>query len=195
VKPTSLSGHLGAVTPPITLTTGGQQICRAFAANNHCKFHDPPKGRFCKHSHGPAADKQTALDKATYKPRQRTKPAAAAATAANAAAAAAKQQPPSDNCYRCGSKLHGIDDCTEEVRGNVAAIATAPTPPDFQTMNTLMSFARQLQSQQPAPSNPGPPPPTINGMFADPLGVGPSTADQISIMDNELAKLFGGISN
>jgi hypothetical protein len=188
VKHVPLSGNLGTVTPPITtLTASGQQICRAFAANNHCKFHDPSKGRFCKHSHGPAADKQTAIDKALYKPRHRVKPAAAATAAAAAA------PPPSDSCYRCGSKLHGIDDCTEEVRGNVAAIAatgdSAPAP-DLQTMSTLMSFARQLQAAKVPP-----PTTTINGMFADPLGVGPSTAAQISTMDNELAKLFGSISN
>jgi hypothetical protein len=86
------------------------EICKAFQRDRRCKFEDHRLGG-CRHSHGMENDKIRLAARA-IKIRPTRKPQA---------------QP---SCYRCGSKLHSIDNCSEpdaKVRLDAATPSTSPT--------------------------------------------------------------------
>ena len=202
LRPRHLAAH-AATTPAPTTTpptprapAGGKEICRNFARDGKCKFQVPAIGRFCKHSHGPANDKATAEARAAYN-KKHGLPKGKAGTAA----ATKVKAPPSattDSCYRCGSKLHGIDDCVE-VRGNMAS---ATNTFDATQVAQILSYANGLQ--QPAGTDDDD---DTNANLAgnpasiassDPLGIGVHNCDPpvtsidftVNAMDRELARLF-----
>ena len=116
--------------------------------------------------------------------------------------------PPSattDSCYRCGSKLHGIDDCVE-VRGNMAsATNSAQNTFDAAQVAQILSYANGLHKpagtddDDDANANLAGNPATIAN--SDPLGIGAHIGDSdppvtsidyftVNAMDRELARLF-----
>jgi hypothetical protein len=189
-KPSHLSGHIADPTPAPAPATGTTvELCRAFQ-NGKCRFDRPEHGRWCRHSHGAALDKQRAIDKKAYKAKPRTggKPADAAKPAASAG-----KKPFNvavDGCYRCGSKNHGIDDCTEDkVRGLAAAVPPAGLTTDGPSLGvTQMADAIALALQQRAANSlpSAADQAGVSGLSADPLGVGPTN----TLLDFHLAKIF-----
>jgi hypothetical protein len=173
----TLSGFVGTSTQSAT-PTAGKELCRKYASEGYCKFDDPSKGRWCRHSHGADEDvKRMAAKKAFVRP-----PAPPQGTQRGAKPKPGKgnQQSPPDGCYRCGSKNHGIDDCTEEVKASVAVTPTPlPVPPAAFNVNEVAAAIAQALQHQGAQAT---------GMVADPLGVGPNNI--YGAMDHELAKLF-----
>ena len=183
-KPLQLAAYAGG-PPPATPThvqppTSGKELCRKFQLSGECRYDRPSMGRWCKHSHGKDNDIKRMAAKRAYKPP-------APSPAATPAAAKHKTAQPASGCFRCGSKLHGIDNCTEEVKANVAD--TLPnTPLPGLTLDTMATaFAMAMGKQRDAAAD------QVAGMTADPLGVGPNNvADTlgVSALDHELAKLF-----
>jgi hypothetical protein len=189
---TTLAGHVAdphpAGTPP-----AATEMCRAFQ-DGKCRFDKPEYGRWCKHSHGAALDRQRALDKKAYKAKAKprvapdaTKAAAAAAAATTAKATAAKKasKPATDACFVCGSKNHGIDDCTEDrsdkVRGLLGEVPPAPPPAiDMALMADAIALALHRRAESSVEQE------GATGLAADPLGIGSANA----LMDLQLAKLF-----
>ena len=194
--PHPLAGHAAAARPadpppPPTSTKGGagaaKEACRAFARDGNCKFHVPSEGRFCRHSHGDVADKQTALEKATFKAK-----GGAPAKGGKGKSHGRPAKAP-DGCYRCASKLHSIDQCTEGPTAHLGAIATPPSLPatnvDAATWSTLRAFATRLEERDKAALEAED---TTNGQAAAfTANIGPPNAyDDIRLIDNELASLF-----
>jgi hypothetical protein len=195
--PHPLTGHAAVARPPDPPSTTprgagtGKEACRAFARDGNCKFHVPAEGRFCRHSHGDVADRQTALDKATFKAKGGT---AAKGTKAKQQHAGRPAKAP-DGCYRCASKLHSIDQCTEGPSAHLGTVATPPNipatnPEDVAAWSTLRAFATRLDDRDKAAAAlvAGD---TINGQAAFTANIGPPSAyDDIRFLDDELAGLF-----
>jgi hypothetical protein len=189
--PTLYGLGAAAPAPPAAAPTNLKvEPCRNFATTGICKFHKPSFGRFCRHSHGAAADKQTALDRATYKAKGRPpRPPPVPPPPP-------PKQAVQGHCYRCGSALHGIDDCTEDVTGAAATtLGPATNAQDIARWETLRSFAdklalraKQNQVSDVIPSNP----PALPAAFAAAPAIGPPNAyNDMQLLDDELARLFG----
>ena len=134
-------------------------------------YDQPSRGKWCKHSHGVANDIKRMAARKIYTDKVAAKPRGKPAT---------PKAP--DGCYRCASKNHGIDDCTEEVRAAVADPQQTPLPeasptPTIAAMATAIALALQRGTKT-----------SPTGMAANPLGVGPTNA--YSDIDHELAKIF-----
>ena len=156
---------------PVLTPTRGMELCRAFQRAGKCMYDQPGRGKWCKHSHGVANDikrmaaKKIYTDKAAAKPKGKPTPSKAPT-----------------GCYRCASKNHGIDDCTEEVRAAVADPQQTPLPaakptPTIDAMATAIALAIQRGTAA-----------SPTGLIADPLGVGPNNT--YGTIDHELAKIF-----
>jgi hypothetical protein len=201
--PNPLTGHAAVAQPappPATPSKGGagggREPCRAFARDGNCKFHVPAEGRFCRHSHGEAADRQTALDRATFKSTGGKPP-----TKATGGKGKPGSRPPKapDGCYRCASKLHSIDNCTEGPSAHLGAVATPPNlsatnPTDAATWSTLRAFATRLDERDKAAAALEAAA-SINGQAAfvtEPKIGPPSAYDEIRFLDDELANIFKG---
>lgn len=190
----SVSGHVAATTntsDSSKTTSGGLEICRNFKNYGKCRFERPNFGRWCNKSHGtPAVDKQRAADRAAYKANNPTLPNQKHQSTSNPGPKQKPTPPPAtDACYRCGSKNHGIDDCTEDVRGHIAAVPPGGAAPGIYNA-------------------PPPPPPPHSGSFDDIANavadvlqkrqlddkvtglVGAPASSPSHDLDHELAKLF-----
>jgi hypothetical protein len=169
----SLTGFATTVQQPAPRPPppGGQELCRNFARDGKCRYDQPDSGHWCKHSHGAAEDvKRMAAQKA-----HRASGRAQSAPPRKPKPGKGGQQQGPDGCYRCGSKNHGIDACTEEVKANVAVPSAAP----FNVSEVATAIALAMQQQQ-ATTN------QAVGMVADPLGIGPSNAFGTGSLDHEL---------
>ena len=169
-----------------------KEACRAFARDGNCKFHVPAEGRFCRHSHGTAADKQNAQDKATFKAKNPGKGGGDRGGGGRKGKHGRTPKGP-DSGYSCGSKLHFIDQCTAGPSGHLGIAATPPSvpatnPADQETWKTLRAFADRLSqrdNEMTAATD------ALHGQTAEILGP-PSAYDDIRLMDDELASLFRG---
>ena len=181
----STSTPAASVATPVARPPAGSslQLCRNFERDGRCRYDHPASGKWCIHSHGPTEDlKRIAAQKAF---KAGGKPVARGRTPKPAKVT---QQQTSDGCYRCGSKNHGIDDCTEEVKGNVAVPAANSSSSSLNVTDMAAAIALAMQQQQASAGD-------AMGMVADPLGVGPSNVFNTSLMDHELGKLFGSKKN
>jgi hypothetical protein len=177
----SLSGYVGAPSQAASTPQGVKELCRNFARDGRCKFDRPSAGQWCRHSHGADEDVKRMAAKKAFKPAT-TNPAKQVPANTKVKAGKGGAQAAPDGCYRCGSKNHGIDDCTEEVKASVAVTSTTPTDqaPAFNVAEVATAIALALQQQHGDGK--------AIGMVADPLGVGPSNV--YGELDHELAKLF-----
>jgi hypothetical protein len=109
-KPTANHTKTGRPTAEPSGDPNFPEICKTFQRDGRCKFEDHrPAG--CRHSHGTENDKIRLAVRA-IKLQPTKKPQA---------------QP---SCYRCGSKHHSIDNCSEpdaKVRLDAATPSTSPT--------------------------------------------------------------------
>jgi len=152
----------------------------------------PAEGRFCRHSHGAAADKQTAQDKATFKAKNPGKGGGGDRGGGGSKGKHGRTPKGPDGCYNCGSKLHCIDQCTAGPSAHLGIAATQPSVPatnsaDQETWKTLRAFADRLTQRDKEMATAD----TLQGQTAEILGA-PSAYDDIRLMDDELASLFRG---
>jgi hypothetical protein len=155
-------------------------LCRIFKDTGRCRYENPAKGSWCKHSHG-------VLDAARMKAKAAwaSKPSSGD-TAPAARGKGRKGTLPSGACYRCGSKNHGVHACTEPLQAQTADLPHAAAAAGVGTASTeeLLSRIDRLESSA-RPATPSP----FAGM-ADPLGVGPRNTTGLSAIDEELGALF-----
>jgi hypothetical protein len=159
-----------------------KDVCRSFKETGKCRFENPSKGFWCRHSHGVLDDARMKA-KAAWVP----KPASGGSSAPATKGRNRTPRPPSnDGCYRCGSKNHGVHACTEPLQAQTAQLpaAAAPVPTDTASTEDLASRIAWLELQaRPPTSSP------FAGM-ADPLGVGARNTIGLSAVDEELDSLF-----
>jgi hypothetical protein len=146
----------------------------------------PAEGRFCRHSHGAAADKQTALDKATYKSKNPAK-----GNGGSKGKQHGRTPKGPDGCYNCGSKLHCIDQCTAGHSGHLGVAAPpsvgATNSLDQETLKTLRAFADKLDQRDKEMAA------ATDALQGQAAQIAPPNAyDEIRLMDDELANLFKG---
>jgi hypothetical protein len=194
LKSPQLSAHIAGAPPPQppnapanqrtpSATIGGLEVCRHYATRQACRYERPKQGLWCRMSHGSVAiDKKRMEAKKDYQSKKQNKKQEATKSATT------------DACYRCGSKNHGIDDCTETVQANIATY----NPPKSGAFNDMATAVAEkiLQSKNAYPNAPTALTATAAlTTTADPLGVGTTNTAGIpdhADLNRALAQLFNG---